>query len=135
MANRRDSGRKRKGKTSIAKHCWPETYYADLKERYKASCFLNDFPKDLSIKEIGAALSSTGFSEPPAWLKSYSILSQGQKMRVDIAHALLLPQKLVVFDEFTSVIDREVAKIGSLAISRAIRQTSRKTVHCSFLSF
>ena len=34
-------------------------------------------------------------------------------MRVDIARALLLNQKLVVFDEFTSVVDREVAKIAS----------------------
>ena len=123
------------GKTSIARHCWPEAYYADLKERYKEPCFLNDFPTELTISELGAALSSSGFSEPPAWLKSYSVLSQGQKMRVDIAHALCLPQSLVVFDEFTSVIDRNVAQIGSYAISRAIRHHPGKqfiAVTCHF---
>ncbi len=47
------------GKTSIARHCWPEAYYADLKERYKEPCFLNDFPAELTISELGAALSSS----------------------------------------------------------------------------
>ena len=123
------------GKTSIAKHCWPEAYYADLKERYKEPCFLNDFPAELTPSAIGAALCNSGFSEPPSWLKPYSYLSQGQKMRVDIAHALCLPQRLVVFDEFTSVIDRTVAQIGSYAISRAIRHQPEKqfvAVTCHF---
>lgn len=31
-------------------------------------------------------------------------------MRVDVARALLLNQLLVVFDEFTNVVDREVAR-------------------------
>ena len=44
------------GKTSIARHCWPEAYYADLKERYKEPCFLNDFPTELTISELGAGV-------------------------------------------------------------------------------
>jgi hypothetical protein len=80
------------GKTSIARHQWPQAYFADLHERYKESCFLNDFPPELSVKDIGTALCSSGFSEPPSWLKSYAVLSQRQKMRVDVAHALCLPQ-------------------------------------------
>jgi len=50
-------------------------------------------------------------------------------MRVDVARALCLPRELVVFDEFTSVVDREVAKIASFAISKAVRrQNGRKFV-------
>jgi ABC-type ATPase with predicted acetyltransferase domain len=123
------------GKTSVARCLWPEAYYADLHDRYKASCFLNDFPSELSVKEISAALCSSGFSEPPSWLKSYAVLSQGQKMRVDIAHALCLHQNLVVFDEFTSTVDRTVAQIGSFAISRAVRKHPGKqfiAVTCHF---
>ena len=107
----------------------------DLKERYQNSCFLNDFPERLSVKEIGAALCSSGFSEPPSWLKSYAVLSQGQKMRVDIAMALCLPQSLVVFDEFTSTVDRTVAQIGSYAVGRAVRRHPGKqfiAVSCHF---
>jgi len=123
------------GKTSIARQCWPDAYYRDLKERYQSSCFLNDFPEGLSVKEIGAALCSSGFSEPPSWLKSYAVLSQGQKMRVDIAMALCLPQSLVVFDEFTSTVDRTVAQVGSYAVSRAVRRHPGKrfiAVSCHF---
>lgn len=47
-------------------------------------------------------------------------------MRVDIARALLLAQKIVVFDEFTSVVDRDVAKIASCAISKAIKRQNDK---------
>ena len=47
-------------------------------------------------------------------------------MRVDIARTLCLSQKVVVFDEFTSVVDREVAKIASYAISKAVRREKDK---------
>ncbi len=123
------------GKTSIAKQLWPEAYFADMRERYRCKCFLNDFPEGVSVLEIGAALGSSGFSEPPCWLKSYGVLSQGQKMRVDIAHALLLPQSLVVFDEYTSTVDRTVAQVGSLAIKRALKHKVGKqfiAVTCHF---
>jgi hypothetical protein len=56
-------------------------------------------------------------------------------MRVDVARALCLPKKCIVFDEFTSVVDREVAKIGSYAISKAVRAQSGKQfieVTCHF---
>ena len=34
-------------------------------------------------------------------------------MRVDIARALCLEQPLIVFDELTSVVDREIAKVSA----------------------
>jgi len=85
-------------------------------------------------------LCSVGFASPPDWLKAYSCLSQGEKMRVDVARALCLPQKLVVFDEFTSVVDREVAKVGSYAVSKAVRrQPGRQfvavTCHCDVVDW
>ena len=80
------------------------------------------FPEGMQTSEITRMLCSVGFASPPDWLKAYSCLSQGEKMRVDIARALCLPQQVVVFDEFTSVVDREVAKIGSYAISKAVRR-------------
>jgi ABC-type ATPase with predicted acetyltransferase domain len=71
-------------------------------------------------------LCSVGFASPPDWLKSYDCLSQGEKMRVDIARALCLPQKDIVFDEFTSVVDREIAKVSAYAISKAVRRQKGK---------
>jgi GNAT superfamily N-acetyltransferase len=93
---------------------------------------------EASTKEISQMLTAVGFSSPPAWIRPYGVLSNGEKFRCDLARALLggraqeqgrrvspgiaIPGfEVVVFDEFTSVVDRTVAKIGSAAVARAIR--------------
>ena len=126
-------GRSGTGKTSIAKEKFPDAYIRSFEYTHKN--FLADFPKENTVDEITTALCNVGFASPPDWLKAYSCLSQGEKMRVDVARALCLPQKRIVFDEFTSVVDREVAKIGSYAISKAVRAQSEKqfiAVTCHF---
>jgi GNAT superfamily N-acetyltransferase len=91
-------------------------------------------PKECSLEQITNAFNSVGFSSPPSWLKPYSVLSNGQKMRVDLARAILEKQKFFVFDEFTSVVDRNVAQIGSFAMQKAIRKTDKQfiAVTCHF---
>jgi ABC-type molybdenum transport system ATPase subunit/photorepair protein PhrA len=79
---------------------------------------------DHPITQITQALTSVGFSSPPAWLKPYAVLSNGERFRCDLARALLnggKPGGLVVFDEFTSVVDRTVAKVASAAVAKSIR--------------
>ncbi len=49
-------------------------------------------------------------------------------MRVDIARALCLDKPLIVFDEFTSVVDREIAKVSAFAISKAVRRSKKKVI-------
>ncbi len=93
---------------------------------YEEPCVLDDFPEALETQEITKTIGSVGFASPPDWLKRYGFLSQGEKMRVDIARALCLDQELTVFDEFTSVVDREVAKIGSVAVAKAVRRQPGK---------
>lgn len=75
------------------------------------------------IKQIIATLTSVGFSSPPSWIKPYRVLSRGEQFRCDLARALLSNRDLVAFDEFTSVVDRTVAKVGSAAVSRAVRKS------------
>lgn len=83
---------------------------------------LDGFPKELSVREISAMLTAVGFSTPPAWIRPYAVLSNGEKFRCNLARALLAGQDLVAYDEFTSVVDRTVAKIGSLAVAKAVRR-------------
>ncbi len=126
-------GRSGSGKSSIAKHLFPNAYLTGF--NYSRKCILDDFHENLETCEVTRLLCSVGFASPPDWLKPYSCLSQGEKMRVDLARALSLPQKIVVFDEFTSVVDREVAKIASCAISKAVRREKDKkfiAVTCHF---
>jgi ABC-type polar amino acid transport system ATPase subunit len=119
-------GRSGSGKSSIAKQLFPDAYVLGFDYTHK--CVLDDFPEGLETGEITRMLCSVGFSSPPDWLKSYSCLSQGEKMRVDIARALCLDKSLVVFDEFTSVVDREIAKISAFAISKAVRRSKKKFI-------
>jgi len=119
-------GRSGSGKTSIAKQLFPDAYSRGFD--YSHKCMLDDFPEELETGEITKALCSVGFASPPDWLKSYDCLSQGEKMRVDIARAHCLTQELIVFDEFTSVVDREIAKVSALAISKAVRRSIKKFI-------
>jgi hypothetical protein len=119
-------GRSGTGKSTIARHLFPDAYIRGF--TYKEPSILDDFPENLSSSDITRALSSVGFSSPPDWLKSYEQLSQGEKMRVDIARAIVLDKPIIVFDEFTSVVDREVAKISSYAIQKAIRRANKQFI-------
>ena len=119
-------GRSGSGKTSIAKQLFSDAYIRDFE--YKSKCVLDDFPQELETNEITRMLCSVGFASPPDWLKSYDCLSQGEKMRVDIARALFLDKPLIVFDEFTSVVDREIAKVSAFAISKAVRRSNKKFI-------
>lgn len=91
---------------------------------------IDEMPK-ASVKEIELAFTSVGFASPPSWLKPYNVLSNGEKMRVDLAYCLLKDEPLIVFDEFTSVVDRTVAKTTSYAISKAVRKSGKKFVAVS----
>ena len=125
-------GKSGTGKTTIAKQLFPESYITSYE--YTKETVLDDMPKECSVEQITSAFNSVGFSSPPSWLKPYSVLSNGQKMRVDLARAILEEQKFFVFDEFTSVVDRNVAQIGSFAMQKAIRKTDKQfiAVTCHF---
>lgn len=114
------------GKTTIAKELFKDFYVTEY--NYSSNCILDDMPKDCSVEEITSMFNSVGFSSPPSWLKPYHCLSNGQKMRVDLAFSLLLNKDLIVFDEFTSVVDRQVAKIGSFAVQKTIRKQNKKFI-------
>lgn len=121
------------GKTTIARELFPDAYV----ERYEYDpnkSVVDCMPVGLSVDEIFTTFNAVGFSSPPSWLKPYAVLSNGQKMRVDLAMSLLRNEPLTVFDEFTSVVDRTVAQIGSFAIQKAVRRTDRKfiAVTCHF---
>lgn len=114
------------GKSTIAKELFKDSYIYE--QKYSEASVIDDMPQDKSVKEITKAFTSVGFASPPSWLKPYSVLSNGEKMRCDLANSILQEKDIVVFDEFTSVVNREVAKTGSFAIQKAIRKLNKKFV-------
>ena len=115
------------GKSTIAGELFPDAIKHSHRWDKGKSC-IDGFPKGLPIAEITKALGQVGFSSPPAWLRPFHVLSTGQQFRVSLAHAFLTGEGLVVVDEFTSVVDRVVAKIGSAAISKMVRSSDKQFV-------
>jgi GNAT superfamily N-acetyltransferase len=81
---------------------------------------------DRPIKEITGLFTAVGFSSPPSWIKPYQVLSGGEQFRCDLARALTQAGAgtghLVAFDEFTSVVDRNVARAASAAIAHGFQK-------------
>lgn len=60
----------------------------------------------------------------PAWLRPYHVLSNGEKFRAGLARIICEKPQRVVIDEFTSVIDRQIAKIGAQAFAKSWRRNN-----------
>jgi len=123
------------GKTTLARElfgggsCGGTDWPAD-------ASIVDGFPRSLSIQDVTGLLSSVGFSSPPAWCRPFRVLSNGEQFRVTVARALaealatnaivatnanVATHPPVVIDEFTSVVDRTVAQVGSAAVAKAVR--------------
>jgi hypothetical protein len=63
-------------------------------------------------------LMAVGLNTIPSWLKPYHVLSTGERFRADLARRL---HDFSVIDEFTSTVDRNVAKATCRAVRRFIR--------------
>lgn len=109
------------GKTTIASEIFKAAHIHNGFDWTDAS-IIDNFPAACETKGIVECLSSVGLSSPPHWLKRYAHLSNGQKFRVELARLLLSDHRRVVFDEFTSVVDRDVAKICSATLAKTIRR-------------
>ena len=116
------------GKSTIARELFPDQLITGFE--YTAKSVIDDMPKGASVQDIERMFYATGFGSVPSWLKPYRVLSNGEKMRVDLARAML-ERDFIVFDEFTSVVDRQVAQTASIAINKAIKRTNKKFVAVS----
>jgi ABC-type ATPase with predicted acetyltransferase domain len=113
------------GKTTIARQLFKDKIEDEFE--YKESSVVDDMPKNIKIEDICKMFYSVGFGSVPSWLKPYKVLSNGEKMRVDLARKLLRDD-FVVFDEFTSVVDRLVAETMCIAINKVIKRLNKKIV-------
>jgi len=118
------------GKTTIAERLFKKQMIKTWSWKTGLSV-IDSFPPEMSLRETTALLSSVGFSSPPSWLKPFAVLSNGERFRVHMARTLAEMKDLAVVDEFTSVVDRTVAKIGSAAIAKTVRKRGQKLIAVS----
>jgi GNAT superfamily N-acetyltransferase len=119
------------GKSTLARRLWPEALDHGIALRHlDRGCVVDAFPDVWPIAAITELLSSVGLASPPCWLRPFRVLSTGQQFRVVVALLLAAakPGGLVVCDEFTSVVDRTVAQIGSHALARTVRRRGLRLI-------
>lgn len=113
------------GKSSIAREKFKKYYINEF--QYDSRSVLDNMNEDCTVKEITEMFYKVGFGSVPEWFKPYSVLSTGEKMRVDIARALLQNDK-IVFDEFTSTVDRTVAKNICISLNKMLAKTGKQFI-------
>lgn len=114
------------GKTTLAREIFGDNYMET--QEYGDKSVLDEMPENCLTKDISRIFNSVGFSSPKSWLKPYGVLSNGERMRIDLAKALLSNKELIVMDEFTSVVDRQVAKTMSFVVNKNIRKSDKRFV-------
>lgn len=70
-------------------------------------------------------LAAVGLNSVPSWFRPYHVLSTGEKFRADLARRL---KNGAIIDEYTSVVDRSVAKSCSNAVHRYVKKQEIKRV-------
>ena len=116
------------GKTSIGRRIFGDA----------AAIYQPEWPADVPLVDavspkgdfdtVTGALAAVGLGTVPTWLRPYPVLSNGEKFRADLARLICEAPPVVVVDEFTSVVDRQIAKVGALAFQKAWRRTGGKAV-------
>lgn len=114
------------GKTTLAKKVFGEACFKTFLDPEKA--VIDQFPQELSTDECAQYLQGIGLSSVPCWIRPSKTLSNGQKARAEAALAMVANQDLTVIDEWTSVVDRTVAKVMSSCVAKFARRANKKLV-------
>jgi ABC-type lipoprotein export system ATPase subunit/GNAT superfamily N-acetyltransferase len=118
------------GKTTILKNYFKKemdkSYFDNSKSLISNFDWLE--PKDATF-----LLSAMGLSSVPTWLRPFNTLSNGEQYRANLAYIVgsAKENEVILIDEYTSVVDRDVAKAMSNALQKYIRRTNKKIVLAS----
>ncbi|HEY5588393.1 MAG TPA: GNAT family N-acetyltransferase [Candidatus Paceibacterota bacterium] len=84
----------------------------------------------LTPEKASELLSSIGLSSVPVWLRPYNLLSNGEQYRANLAYCVSKAKdnEVILIDEYTSVVDRDVAKAMSFALQKYIRRENKKII-------
>jgi ABC-type lipoprotein export system ATPase subunit/GNAT superfamily N-acetyltransferase len=87
----------------------------------------------LEPEEACRVLTSIGLSSVPTWLRPFRLLSNGEQYRAYLAYLVASSKEgeTILVDEYTSVVDRDVAKAMSLALQKYIRREKKKVILAS----
>lgn len=117
------------GKTSIGKLLFGGGRVVDLYAGWDSDKpIIEAIAPGSDFDTVTGALANVGLGDVPSWLRPFKALSNGQQFRAGLARLISEAPDKVIVDEFTSVIDRQIAKIGALAFGKGWRRNTGKQV-------
>ncbi len=116
------------GKTSIGRRIFGEGAFYQPNGWPERAPIIEAIAPEAPFDDVAAALSAVGLGSVPAWLRPYPVLSNGERFRADLARILCERPARVVVDEFTSVVDRQIARFGALAFQKAWKRGNGQAV-------
>lgn len=114
------------GKTTLAKQIFGQDCFKSVLDESKP--IIEQFPEFMSYDECATILNGIGLSAVTCWIRPACTLSNGQKARAEAALAMISSEHPIVLDEWTSVVDRTVAKAMSHCIQKFARKNRRRVV-------
>jgi ABC-type lipoprotein export system ATPase subunit/GNAT superfamily N-acetyltransferase len=87
----------------------------------------------MTPEEATHLLSAMGLSSVPCWLRPHATLSNGEQYRANLAYCVAKAKEndVILIDEYTSVVDRDVAKAMSNALQKFVRREKKKIILAS----
>lgn len=111
------------GKTSIGRKIFDTDRVVDLSAGWHDDRpIVDDIAPDGDFNTVTGMLAAVGLGDVPAWLRPFRVLSNGEQFRAGLARLICEKPPEAVVDEFTSVVDRQIARVGAHAFQKAWRR-------------
>lgn len=111
------------GKTTLSQKIWGQDCFKSVLDPERP--IIEQFPPEWSYDDCASALAGMGLTSVPCWIRPAKTLSNGQKARAEAALQLAKGDDIII-DEWTSVVDRTVAKAMSHCVQKYARKTNKK---------
>lgn len=118
------------GKSTILKHLAKSSNTTIASPLFDSSkCLISNFD-NMTPKDATMLLSQIGLASVPTWIRPFNVLSNGEQYRASLAKAVsdAKDDEIIFVDEYTSVVDRNVAMSMSNALQKYIRRANKKII-------
>lgn len=115
------------GKTTLARRMFGDDCFREMLDL--SLPVIDQFPERFTYDECAAMLCGVGLTAVPCWIRPAHTLSNGQRARAECALQMARDDGgITVIDEWTSVVDRTVAKVMSHCVQKHARRTERPVI-------
>lgn len=114
------------GKTSMITNLFGNDIFKAVIDPEKP--IINQLPEQYTYDECAAILSGIGLNSVPCWVRPVKTLSNGQRARAEAALLMTQSDDVIFIDEWTSVVDRTVAKAMSHCLQKFARKHNKKII-------